>query len=243
MLKKLLLLLFLIGCSTQDVANNPDGLGQTQVEENLTPDFTGGNTDADSVDNSSEDNEESNEYVEGDTRILFVGNSLTYFNDLPKLVDREAARKGHGAWTTMLAYPNYAILDHWADGKVQNLIEDGDYDFVVIQQGPSSQAFGREVLFEYGKKLSDLCRAYDAQLAFFMVWPSREYYYTFDGVITNHREAAIATGSMLCPVGEVWKKHFDETSDFSYYGPDGFHPSLKGSEVAAEVIVKTLFVR
>jgi lysophospholipase L1-like esterase len=45
----------------------------------------------------------------------------------------------------------------------------------------------------------------------------------------------------LCPVGAVWKKHFDETKDYSYYGPDLFHPSQKGSEIAAKVIVDALF--
>jgi len=238
-LKRLLILLLLLSCSSQDIVNDPTAIGEPQTDENPTPDFS--NTGGEEGNNTSTSDDDSNVYVEGDTRILFVGNSLTYFNDLPKLVDREAGRKGHGVWTKMLAHPNYAILDHWADGEVQGLIEDGDFDFVIIQQGPSSQAFGREVLFEFGKKFSDLCNANEAKLVFFMVWPSRTYYYTFDGVITNHREAAIATRSILCPVGEVWKKHFDDTGDFSYYGPDGFHPSLKGSEVAAEVIVKTLF--
>jgi hypothetical protein len=74
-----------------------------------------------------------------------------------------------------------------------------------------------------------------------MVWPSLHYYHTFNGVIESYTLAANATSSILCPVGEVWKSYFDETEDFSYYGPDGFHPSLKGSNVAAQVIYESLF--
>lgn len=172
--------------------------------------------------------------------VLFVGNSLTFYNDLPILVANEAKSRGLELKTTLLAYPNYAILDHWEDGKVQKMIATGKYDYVIIQQGPSSQADGRAMLLEYGKKFKQVCSENEAQLAYFMVWPSRTYYYTFEAVITNHRESAKKNDALLLPVGEVWKNHFDATGDFSYYGSDGFHPSLAGSKVAAQVICEAL---
>ena len=141
----------------------------------------------------------------------------------------------------MQAFPAYALEDHWALGKMQDRIAEGDIDFLVIQQGPSSQAYGRETLFEYGQIMDALCRQYNTRLAYFMVWPSRVYYDTFDAVIANYRDAAASNGAILCPVGAEWKQHFDQTSDFSYYGPDAFHPSLKGSQVAAGIIARSLF--
>ena len=138
--------------------------------------------------------------------ILFIGNSLTYSNDLPSLVKKEAASNGITISTKMIAYGNYAIIDHWHDGKVQEEIGTKKYDFVVIQQGPSSQAYGREVLLEYGAKFKSLCEENQTQLAFFMVWPSRTYYHTFNGVIKNYTDAATLTNSILCPVGSVWKE-------------------------------------
>ena len=172
--------------------------------------------------------------------MLFVGNSLTYYNDLPKLVEAEALKKGYIVQTTMLAKPNYAIVDHWADGKVQQLINSKSYDFVILQQGPSSQNEGKEMLIDGGKKYKVLCQKNNTTLAYFMVWPSRMYYETYDGVIANYSLAAQVNNAVLCPVGNVWKDHFDTTEDFSYYSEDGFHPSLKGSEVAAQVIVESL---
>ncbi len=175
-------------------------------------------------------------------KILFVGNSLTYTNNLPELVKQEALSRDIEIEVSMLAYPNYALEDHLNNGEVQNLIENGNYDFVVVQQGPSSQQDGIESLLEFGSVFKSLCEQNNAQLAFFMVWPSRMYYYTYPGVINNYTQAAIANEAILCPVGEVWKAHFDATEDFSYYGPDEFHPSLIGSQVAAQVILDSLFV-
>ena len=173
--------------------------------------------------------------------ILFVGNSLTYTNDLPKLVVAFGKENGVEINTTILAYPNYALEDHWNDGQVQKLIAKYKYDFVVIQQGPSSQIDGRRMLFDFGVKIKTLCDNTNTQLAFFMVWPAFSNIQTFDGVIQNYTDAALATNSLLCPVGELWKKHFQDTGDYSFYGPDMFHPSTIGSKNAAKIIFETLF--
>jgi len=177
---------------------------------------------------------------QGFVNVLFVGNSLTYFNDLPLLVEEVASQRGEKWETEMVALPNYALEDHWNDGKFQTMICENSYDYVVVQQGPSSQEDGKQMLLEYGALIKTLCESRDSKLAFFMVWPSRQYYHTFDGVISNYAGAAAATNSILCPVGQHWRSYFDTTGDYSYYGEDGFHPSRKGSEVAAEVIFESL---
>ena len=172
--------------------------------------------------------------------VLFVGNSLTYTNDLPKLVENHAKTKGLRLKTDMVAFPNYALEDHWNDGNIQKSIAKNNYDFVIVQQGPSSQSDGRQMLFNYGKRIKDLCDQNGAKLCFLMVWPSMQYLPTFDGVIKNHTDAAISTNAILIPAGQRWKQHIDETDDYSFYGPDGFHPSLKGSTFTSEIIVEIL---
>ncbi len=173
--------------------------------------------------------------------ILFIGNSLTYTNNLPLLVKKQAKKHGIVITTKMIAKPNYAISDHWHEGDVQKLIASKTFDFVVIQQGPSSQQDGKQLLVEYGKKYNILCKNSNAKLVYFMVWPPINHPERFEGVINNHQYAAKINNAILCPVGEVWKKHFKTTSNYDYYGPDGFHPSKKGSETAAKIIVEYLF--
>lgn len=177
---------------------------------------------------------------EDNTNLLFIGNSLTYTNELPSIVERLAKERNLKVGTQMVAYPNYALEDHWSDGCIQDLINSKKFDFVIVQQGPSSQEEGRVMLLEYGEKLKDLCNKNDAKLAFFMVWPAKANYHMFDGVILNYTNAALKSDALLCPVGTYWKTQCDK-GDFSYYGPDNFHPSAKGSEMAAQTILRTLF--
>lgn len=174
--------------------------------------------------------------------ILFIGNSLTYTNDLPSLVEKVAKTKGILVNTKMIAFPNYGLEDHWNDKEIHKLIKSKNYDYVIVQQGPSSQEYGRTSLLEYGNKINNLCNENKTKLVFFMVWPSKRYYHTYNGVIKNYTNTADQLSALLCPVGKVWKAHFDETNDFSYFGVDGFHPSLKGSKIAAEVIVESILI-
>lgn len=227
-------LLLLLSCAAEEQSNTIFPEAESVMEENVEPAPPGTPT-------SGNNSPEENSFPNGDSRILFVGNSLTYSNNLPEIVKERAVQKGYKVTADVLAKPNYAILDHWAEGEVQEMVKNGNYDYLVIQQGPSSQAWGRQVLFEYGEKFNALCSSNGVKLVYFMVWPSRSYYDTFPGVITNYRDASNNTNSILCPVGEVWKNYFDRTNDFSYYGVDGFHPSLQGSLVAAQVITDRLY--
>ena len=258
----LIFVLLLASCSTTE-GNDPGENEDTErVDETVSedpseadnsedgPDASDENSEATEESTSEEDasdndtNEEEENYPVGSSQnlnVLFVGNSLTYYNDLPALVKKEADARSITLTTTMEAYPNYAIIDHWEDGKVQELIAKEAYDFVIIQQGPSSQAFGREVLMTYGRRFKDLCETYGTKLVYYMVWPSVANFHTFEDVIKNHRDAAEANNALLSPVGEVWKQDIEFTDDYSYYGDDQFHPSLKGSKVAARVIGNTIF--
>jgi ABC-type glycerol-3-phosphate transport system substrate-binding protein len=176
-----------------------------------------------------------------DTTLLFVGNSLTYSHNMPQMVADFAKTYGRHIKTETLALPNYALVDHLADGKVQGMIASKKYKFVIVQQGPSSQTEGRTLLLEAAPVFKKMCNDNGAELAFYMVWPAYEHYRNFNGVIRNYTDAATLNNAILCPVGTVWKEYIDRTGDLSYYDSDLFHPSVKGSQVAAEVIYKALF--
>jgi hypothetical protein len=160
------------------------------------------------------------------TNVLFIGNSLTYVNQLPTIVKGLANERGINMGTQMEAKANYALEDHWVDGCIQQLIESRKFDFVIVQQGPSSQEDGRVMLLEYGAKLKSLCDANDAKLAFFMVWPAKANYANFAGVIQNYTHAAEQTKSLLIPVGKYWKAQCDK-GDFSYMDQTIFIPPAK----------------
>ena len=176
-----------------------------------------------------------------DYQLLFIGNSLTIENNLPLLVKNLGEEMGISCIAEVGS--GFALEDHWDIGLIQFEISSNFYDYVILQQGPSSQADGRASLIEYGGRIAQLCSTIDTQLAYFMVWPSLTYYETFDGVITNYTDAANINNAINCNVGQIWKHHMEGSSNFPYYGIDGFHPSLEGSTLAAQIIIQRLGLR
>ncbi|WP_330489506.1 SGNH/GDSL hydrolase family protein [Tenacibaculum sp. FZY0031] len=174
-------------------------------------------------------------------QILFVGNSLTYTNNMPKMLAYIGNQQGVPINTKSLCFPNYAIIDHINDGKLQKLLAKKQFDYLVIQQGPSSQAEGKRMLIQDGATIRALCKQYNTKLGYFMVWPSVSYYHTFDKVIENHKSAAQQNNALLFPVGIIWKEYNTYKDKESLYSLDNFHPSTAGSFVAALTIFHQLY--
>ena len=86
--------------------------------------------------------------------ILFVGNSLTYSNNLPEMLKKIGDKHNVNMSTTSICYPNYALIDHINDGDVQKTMSSSKFDYLIFQQGPSSQLEGRKMLIEDGAILS-----------------------------------------------------------------------------------------
>src|SRR5438270_8677007 len=71
----------------------------------------------------------------GSVSVLFVGNSLTYTNDLPTVFKKFAAASPlHIEVQTISITPSGAFLyDHWKDGQAATLMHDTHPNFVVLQ--------------------------------------------------------------------------------------------------------------
>ena len=91
-------------------------------------------------------------------RVLFVGNSYTYVNDLPYVVAVVAAARGIEIDYGMLAEPNYALPDHIVTGAYDRKLAEG-WDYVVLQQGPSSLPENRELLRVWAVRAAESAHA------------------------------------------------------------------------------------
>ena len=182
----------------------------------------------------------SDAFAQKKTNILFVGNSLTYTNNIPELVKLIASCDSIELNCNSLSHPNYALEDHWNDGVAAKEIKSKTYDFVVVQQGPSSQTEGRLMLLNDGLRFANLCKENQTQLAFYMVWPAKARSFDFPGVVESYTMVADSTKSILCPAGSAWLRVWQTFPQFRLYGADEFHPNTSGSFLAALVIYGSL---
>jgi len=177
---------------------------------------------------------------DGELRVLYIGNSLTYTNDVPGLVATIAEAGGRSVAYGSIAEPNFSLEDHWNAG-IADRIRAARADFVVLQQGPSSLPENQEHLRRWSERLAGAIRDAGGRPVLFMVWPSSDRAFVFDAVRDSYRNAAQAVGGLFAPAGETWRAVWSSDPQLTLYGPDGFHPTRLGSVAAALTLYAVLF--
>lgn len=178
----------------------------------------------------------------GTFKVLLVGNSLTYENDLPALLEALADSAGvEDLYVKMVAFPNYALEDHYLQGEALREIRKGGWKFVVMQQGPSALLSSREHLVYWAGVMAAEIRAVGAMPAFYAVWPASANFGDFPHVHASYDLAATTTNGALIPAGEAWQAAWRLDDTLPLYGGDGFHPSQQGTYLAALVMLQRFY--
>jgi lysophospholipase L1-like esterase len=170
-------------------------------------------------------------------RVLFVGNSLTATNDLPGVVAALADRAGSGSIEVETVAPGGVSLEeHWSSTGARERLEEGGWDAVVLQQGPSSLPASRAHLRRWAVRWAELARSLDVVPALMTVWPETARAASFPATISSYAEAARASGARLLPAGDAWRHALERDPELGLYGSDGLHPSEVGTALAALVV-------
>lgn len=177
---------------------------------------------------------------DADVSVLFVGNSLTASNDLPRMVEQIAEAAGRTFAYRSVLRGGTSLEDHWNLGIAQDILA-AQADFVVMQQGPSSVGDNPAYLRTWTETLAPVIRQASGEPALLMVWPERTRLEAFDAVRDSYEGAADAVSGVFIPAGEAWRAIWARDADAPLYGPDGFHPSALGSFAAAVSVFAVLF--
>ena len=170
----------------------------------------------------------------GGHHVLFVGNSLTYVNDLPATVAAIGASAGDTIRVAMEAGPGLALIDHLtgSSSAVQRIAQ-GRWEFVILSQGPTPSGLCRDSLVLWTQLFDTRIRAVGGRTALFMTWPPSAQAGIFDDVRLSFQYAAVAVNGVFMPAGEAWRSALRVDSSLVLYGADQFHPSAIGTFLAA----------
>jgi hypothetical protein len=172
--------------------------------------------------------------------VLFVGNSLTTTNDLPAVVSGLAVAIERRIEVGRVTADGFALEDHWNDGRIRTELHDGDWDVVIMQQGPSALPESQVALREWAVRLSDEARLTGSRPGLLTVWPESYRRQVLPDVIASYRTAAAAANADVYPAGDAWFAAWRCKPTLALYGPDGFHPSKLGTYLAGLVVVGKL---
>ncbi len=178
-------------------------------------------------------------------KILFIGNSHTYMNDMPELV-REMIENatGEACEVFMLAYPGKTLKWHIAEEYFSerfNILH-GGYDYCVIQERAHPMPPEEETA-AYASRIVGLCKKAGTVPVIFETWAEKAKPENQEAMNRRYRNLAANHGILLAPVGEIWSSaqaELQSRSGTDLYNTDGAHASAAGIFLIAMALTKAM---
>ena len=187
-------------------------------------------------------------------KILFIGNSITYFNDMPNLFKEISNSKGKNVIVDSHTPGGTGFVDHVDNPTVYGLFKNNTWDAVVLQPGSGESAGATSsvnVSIIRGKKMMDSIQKYSPCAKVFLYQipygvPTSTAYNTYFSVQTRIRDSVTKMADGLrvpfVPAGECTRMHYAAQQDLLLHSSFGdIHPNLNGSYLVAAAMFATIF--
>ena len=184
-------------------------------------------------------------------RLLIIGNSYSFYNDLPKLLQAMA-----NADDTPLTVDSYTagamslrgFLNSPQHAAGKNKLIKGNYDYLLLQDQSQTPAYKPDETLDSVHRWCKLAGEHGAKPILFLTWAhatkngNKVQLLTAmqDDTSLTYCRAAVADKAKVAPVGEAWRRWYIKHPDTPLHAADMSHPTAEGTYLAACVIYSTI---
>ena len=189
--------------------------------------------------------------------ILFIGNSFTYYNEMPKMLEKMCQANGYKVHIEHITYGGYSLIQYLevkskVSKRIYDKLKEIKWDYVVLQEQSSKADVNKTEFLSSVDRLNKLIISNDAKTILYSTWAYKagsdkltSTGYSFDEFHNSLTSAYIDAEKIFkvlrAPVGTVFSKICKEEATINLYDDDNFHPSLVGSYVVAYTFYTLLF--
>lgn len=194
-------------------------------------------------------------------RALFLGNSYTAVNNLPEITASIASSMGDSLIWDQRTPGGFTLEAHSSSSPSLNMIAEGNWDFVVLQEQSQRPAFPiQQVMIEvfpYAHFLDSVINVHNpcAETMFYMTWGRKNgdaancptwppvcTYLGMDSLLhLRYMMMADSNDAVVSAVGAVWRYIRYYYPGIELYASDESHPSQAGSYAAACCFYTAMF--
>ena len=187
-------------------------------------------------------------------KVLFIGNSYTYFYDMPKLFEAECRGRGAECDVDSVTAGGYTLEQFLSDEnefgrRAKELLHQKKYDYVVMQEQSVRPASDPELFLDSLRRLMVFVRENGAKPVLYETWGRADHSGELTRLGWDHElmqtklnesygRGAAEHGAILVPAGERFHEAYRRGEPV--FDPDGSHPSEYGSKLIARVFADTL---
>ncbi len=176
-------------------------------------------------------------------KVLFVGNSYTYFWNLPLQVQLMAEAKGLHLDVYQSTAGGVNLGDHWRGAKNLNtseIISNGNFDVVILQDHSLRALEHPDSLVYFADLISDHSRLHGSQIMLYETWARQSKPMMQAAISQGYQLAADIASATVVPVGTAWALSLKSNPSFGLHSADQTHPSTQGSYLTACMFFGTL---
>jgi hypothetical protein len=182
--------------------------------------------------------------VEPPNRVLFIGNSYTYGNGGMNVRLQEFVQVAHPEldFTAEAVTAGGATLEmHYNNASTLETIENGNWDYVILQEQSTRPIDNPELMYEYAALLDGVITGAGAETAFFMTWARAYDPGMIEGLAAAYDYIGDQLEALVCPVGRAWQNSLLQNSELILHVADDSHPNVWGSYLSICVFYACLF--
>ena len=193
-------------------------------------------------------------------KVLFLGNSYTYYNALPKVFAKLSSLNGKKATVKTIARGGVRLTDHSKNESLESLIRREAFDWIVLQEQSTTPLTNQSQMFNAIRSLHHWSKAKKSNLLLFLFW-AREYSSTLNvklgdqkyferfsnseeaqSTLTRiHKMIADEIKCEIAPVGNVWQQVHNKNHRLQLWESDRSHPTKVGSYITAMVFYTSIY--
>lgn len=175
-------------------------------------------------------------------RILWIGNSYSFYNDLPRTITMMAMAAGENRVPAITAalVPGEFLRGHAQKAEVTSALAES-WDYVVLQDNSLGPIQLPDSTVKYGTLLGNMAKKNGAKVLLYVTWPREKTPEAMGTLLRTYRVLADAIGAEIVPVGLAWMAMREESPGSALYMEDGSHPTPVGTYVAASVFYSVLY--
>lgn len=193
-------------------------------------------------------------YEKDALHVLFIGNSYTYFNNLPEMFAK-LAEAGHQKKIiyAMQAPGGLRLKDHWTRPETRTALSTSKWDYVVLQDqstlGTNYYFEGKpripsdELFHPYAVDFAKAIKDANAIPVFYLTWARKKVPEDQAALNAAYMRATRETKSIVAPAGLAWAEVEKDDPNINLFYRDGSHPSPAGTYLNACVFYATIFGR
>lgn len=178
---------------------------------------------------------------QGTYQLLFVGNSHSSSNGLPRLVATMIEAGLPGTTAAAELAPGFGYLsDRLDDGVTQQSLESRTWTHVILQ----AQKYSTSGLYFYPTDAAEewirRIRARDAEPILFPEWPRKGNTEEGSRIHALHLGISAREPACVAPVGLAWEESIRTYPSLELHAPDGNHSNINGAMLTAFIFYQLM---